>query len=98
MAHDDLPPMDPTATRQTNANWALTQIEQGDTGHSAIHVEQLMAMARRHGSAGVSGSHPERDPQSVRPTAPLPVCAARAPALGAAAALPPLPVAAWGRR
>ncbi len=44
-----------------------TQIEQGDTGRRALHVAQVMKMAREHGPEGVRGPRPEREYYEVRP-------------------------------
>jgi Fe-S oxidoreductase len=44
-----------------------TQIEQGGTGRRALHIAQLMQMAREHGPGGVRGDRPEREYYEVRP-------------------------------
>jgi Fe-S oxidoreductase len=44
-----------------------TQIEQGGTGRRALHIAQLMQMAREHGPGGVRGDRPERAYDEVRP-------------------------------
>jgi FAD/FMN-containing dehydrogenase/Fe-S oxidoreductase len=38
-----------------------SQIEQGRTGRRALHVAQVLALARRYGPGGPPGTHPERD-------------------------------------
>jgi Fe-S oxidoreductase len=56
-----------------------TQIEQGDTGRRALHVAQVLKMAREHGPGGPSGSHPERgylEPPSTNGHRPRVVAAA----------------------
>jgi len=55
------------------------QIEQGDTGRRALHVAQVLKLAREHGPAGPPGTSPERLAR------PLP--ARRRPARWAAASL-----------
>jgi len=37
-----------------------TQIAQGDTGRRALHVAQVMKLAREHGASGPAGPKPER--------------------------------------
>ena len=44
-----------------------TQIEQGKTGRRALHVAQVMKMAREHGPQGVPGPRPERAYYEARP-------------------------------
>ncbi len=44
-----------------------TQIQQGDTGRRALHVAQLMKMAREHGPDGYRGGPPEEPYYEVRP-------------------------------
>ncbi len=44
-----------------------TQIEQGDTGRRALHVAQVLKLAREHGAAGPAGPKPERLYYEVRP-------------------------------
>ncbi len=58
-----------------------TQIQQGDTGRRALHIAQVMKMAREHGPDGYRGGPPEDPYYEVRPTPPGRVRAAR---LGAA--------------
>jgi Fe-S oxidoreductase len=41
-----------------------TQIDQAGTGRKALHLAQVLELARRHGPAGPTGSHPE---ESVAP-------------------------------
>jgi Fe-S oxidoreductase len=62
------------------------QIEQARTGRRALHVAQVLALARRLGPAGVSSPYPEREvPGAPRPGAAR-VAARAAVAFGAAAA------------
>jgi FAD/FMN-containing dehydrogenase/Fe-S oxidoreductase len=63
-----------------------TQIEQAGTGRRALHVAQLMTMAREHGSRGCTGELPEKPYSERRPAAPTSVRVARAAALAAGAA------------
>jgi len=44
-----------------------TQIEQGDTGRRALHVAQVLKLAREHGASGPPGPEPERLYYEVRP-------------------------------
>ncbi|HEX6461604.1 MAG TPA: heterodisulfide reductase-related iron-sulfur binding cluster, partial [Thermoleophilaceae bacterium] len=44
-----------------------TQIQQGDTGRRALHVAQLMKMAREHGPEGYRGGAPEEPYYENRP-------------------------------
>jgi FAD/FMN-containing dehydrogenase/Fe-S oxidoreductase len=48
-----------------------TQVEQGNTDRRALHVAQVLELAREHGARG-AGAHPERGYYGVRPPAPLP--------------------------
>jgi FAD/FMN-containing dehydrogenase/Fe-S oxidoreductase len=64
-----------------------TQIEQGSTGRRALHVAQVLKLAREHGASGPSGPRPERLYYEVRPKPSLPRRAARAAVLAGAAAL-----------
>jgi FAD/FMN-containing dehydrogenase/Fe-S oxidoreductase len=64
-----------------------TQIEQGSTGRRALHVAQVMKLAREHGASGPSGARPERLYYEVRPKPSLPRRAARAAVIVGAAAL-----------
>jgi Fe-S oxidoreductase len=64
-----------------------TQIEQGDTGRRALHVAQVLKLAREHGASGPEGPRPERLYYEVRPKPSLPRQAARAAVLVGAAAL-----------
>jgi FAD/FMN-containing dehydrogenase/Fe-S oxidoreductase len=59
-----------------------TQIEQTGTGRRALHVAQLMKMAREHGAGGYREGRPEDPYYEVRPTPPA---ARRAARIGAAA-------------
>jgi Fe-S oxidoreductase len=54
-----------------------TQIEEGDTGRRALHVAQVLKLAREHGEAGPRGPHPERLYYEVRPQRSLARRAAR---------------------
>jgi FAD/FMN-containing dehydrogenase/Fe-S oxidoreductase len=64
-----------------------TQIEQGNTGRRALHVAQVLKLAREHGASGPSGPRPERLYYEVRPKPSLPRRAARAAVLAGAAVL-----------
>jgi FAD/FMN-containing dehydrogenase/Fe-S oxidoreductase len=44
-----------------------TQIEQAKTGRRALHVAQVLKLAREHGESGPPGPRPERDYYEVRP-------------------------------
>jgi Fe-S oxidoreductase len=44
-----------------------TQIEQGKTGRRALHVAQVLKLAREHGESGPPGPEPERLYYEVRP-------------------------------
>jgi len=44
-----------------------TQIEQGNTGRRALHVAQVLKLAREHGASGPPGPEPERLYYEVRP-------------------------------
>jgi hypothetical protein len=65
-----------------------TQIAQANTGRRALHVAQVLKLAREHGVAGPEGPKPERLYHDVRPRPSLPGRAAKAAlvvaALGAA--------------
>ncbi|HEU5216854.1 MAG TPA: heterodisulfide reductase-related iron-sulfur binding cluster, partial [Gaiellaceae bacterium] len=63
-----------------------TQIEQGDTGRRALHVAQVLKLAREHGEGGPEGPRPERLYYEVRPQPTLARRAARAAVVAAAAA------------
>ncbi|HZT86002.1 MAG TPA: FAD-linked oxidase C-terminal domain-containing protein [Gaiellaceae bacterium] len=63
-----------------------TQIEQGGTGRGALHVAQVLKLARDHGESGPAGPKPERLYRELRPQPSLARRAARAAALAAAAA------------
>jgi FAD/FMN-containing dehydrogenase/Fe-S oxidoreductase len=78
---------EPDALIVANGFSCKTQIEQGNTGRRALHLAQVMKMAREHGAGGPPGTHPERLYYEVRPQ---PSAALRATrwagvALGAAA-------------
>jgi FAD/FMN-containing dehydrogenase/Fe-S oxidoreductase len=64
-----------------------TQIQQGNTGRRALHVAQVLKLAREHGESGPEGAKPERLYYEVRPKPSLPRRAARAAVLAGAAAL-----------
>jgi len=59
-----------------------SQIEQADTGRQALHVAQVLAVAREQGPAGPPGPYPERaaapHPQGSRPRRAAKVAAATA--------------------
>jgi Fe-S oxidoreductase/FAD/FMN-containing dehydrogenase len=59
-----------------------TQIEQGRTGRQALHVAQVMQLAREHGPEGPPGAKPERAVYGRRPG---PSSARRAARLGVTA-------------
>jgi FAD/FMN-containing dehydrogenase/Fe-S oxidoreductase len=63
-----------------------TQIEQGRTGRRALHVAQVMKLAREHGASGPEGPKPESLYYEVRPRSSLTRRAAKAAVLVAAAA------------
>ena len=44
-----------------------TQIEEGETGRRALHVAQVLKLAREHGVSGPPGPRPERLYYEVRP-------------------------------
>jgi FAD/FMN-containing dehydrogenase/Fe-S oxidoreductase len=65
-----------------------TQIQQSDAGRNALHVAQVMKMAREHGPQGSHSRRPEDPYYEVRPAAPTRVRAVRvATAMGLAAAI-----------
>ena len=47
-----------------------TQIEEGNTGRRALHVAQVLKLAREHGAAGPAGPKPERLYSGVKPKPP----------------------------
>ena len=63
-----------------------TQIEQASTGRRALHVAQVLKLAREHGPSGPQGPKPERLYHEARPRPSLPRRAAKAAVLVAAAA------------
>jgi Fe-S oxidoreductase len=67
-----------------------TQIEQGGTGRRALHVAQVLKLAREHGASGPAGPKPERlyyekRPQPSRARRAAKVAAVVAAAVGTAA-------------
>jgi FAD/FMN-containing dehydrogenase/Fe-S oxidoreductase len=60
----------PTTLIVANGFSCKTQIEQGNTGRRALHIAQVMKMAREHGASGPPGTHPERLYYEVRPEPP----------------------------
>jgi hypothetical protein len=48
-----------------------TQIEEGETGRRALHVAQVLKLAREHGASGPPGPKPERLYYEARPQPPL---------------------------
>jgi Fe-S oxidoreductase len=78
-----------------------TQIEQGSTGRRALHVAQVIKMAREHGPSGYRAGPPEQPYYEVRPQPPATRRAARLGVTGALAAgglLAPLTLAKLARR
>jgi FAD/FMN-containing dehydrogenase/Fe-S oxidoreductase len=63
-----------------------TQIEQGSTGRRALHVAQVLKLAREHGPRGPEGPKPELLYHEVHPRPSLPRRAAKVALLVAAAA------------
>jgi FAD/FMN-containing dehydrogenase/Fe-S oxidoreductase len=63
-----------------------TQIEQGDTGRRALHVAQVMKLARETGPEGYTAGRPEDPYYEVKPPAPPALKRRRVVALGALAA------------
>jgi Fe-S oxidoreductase len=77
-----------------------TQIEQAGTGRRALHIAQVMQMAREHGRVQPDGTRrgrPEDGPWAARPKPPLARRAARAGALALAGTLAAGGVVAVGR-
>jgi FAD/FMN-containing dehydrogenase/Fe-S oxidoreductase len=64
-----------------------TQIEQGKTGRRALHVAQVLKLAREHGASGPAGPWPERLYCEVRPKPSLARRAAKAAVVAGAGAL-----------
>jgi FAD/FMN-containing dehydrogenase/Fe-S oxidoreductase len=64
-----------------------TQIEQAGTGRRALHLAQVMKLAREHGPEGWTDGKPESGYYEVRPPAPASVKATRLGALAAAGAI-----------
>jgi len=78
---------DPDTLVITDGFSCRSQIEQTGTGRRALHVAQVLALARQFGPAGPPGPYPERAaPERPRP-GPLRSAARAAPAVGAVAAL-----------
>src|SRR3954454_5992466 len=75
-----------------------TQIEQAGTGRRALHVAQVMKLAREHGPEAYTAGGPEPADYEVKPPAPPDVKRRRAVALGVAAAGVGAAVAAAIRR
>ena len=75
-----------------------TQIQQSDVGRRALHVAQVMKMAREHGPQGVGGALPERPYYEVKPQPPVRLRAMRLAAAGALAAGAGVVAAALSRR
>ncbi len=63
-----------------------TQIEQGNTGRRALHVAQVLKLAREHGASGPSGPKPERLYYEKRPRPSPARRAAKVAVVGAAVA------------
>ncbi len=63
-----------------------TQIQQSDAGRNALHVAQVMKMAREHGPQGYRGGAPEEPYYEIRPRASVIQRAARLGGAGAMAA------------
>jgi hypothetical protein len=61
-----------------------TQIDHADTGRQALHMAQVMKMAREHGADGYRAGPPEQPYYEVRPQPPARMRAAR---IGGAAAV-----------
>jgi Fe-S oxidoreductase len=60
-----------------------TQIQQSDAGRNALHVAQVMKMAREHGPQGYRGGAPETPYYEVKPQPPARVRFARLAGVGA---------------
>ena len=75
-----------------------TQIEEGSTGRKALHVAQVLKLAREHGASGPAGPKPERLYYEVRPKPSLSRRAAKAVVVAGAAALALAFVSATMRR
>jgi hypothetical protein len=58
---------DPATLIVANGFSCKTQIEQGGTGRRALHVAQVMKLAREHGPSGPDGGYPERGLSVDRP-------------------------------
>jgi FAD/FMN-containing dehydrogenase/Fe-S oxidoreductase len=77
---------DPDTVVIANGFSCKTQIQQGDTGRRALHVAQVMKMARDEGPDGHRGERPEAPYYENRPAPPAPRRAARVGLVAAAAA------------
>jgi Fe-S oxidoreductase len=78
---------DPETIVVANGFSCKTQIQQSDAGRRALHVAQLMKMAREHGPDGYRGGPPEQPYYEVRPQPPARRRRARLAAAGAVAGL-----------
>jgi len=90
--------LDPATIVVANGFSCKTQIEQGDTGRRALHVAQVLKLAREHGAEGPPGAWPERGYYEQRPPAPLRTKAVRAAALAGVGAGAAALVAGLARR
>ena len=75
-----------------------TQIEEGGTGRKALHVAQVLKLAREHGASGPAGPRPERLYYEVRPKPSRSRRAVKAVGVAGAAALALAFVSATMRR
>ncbi|MGB9280103.1 MAG: FAD-binding oxidoreductase, partial [Pseudonocardiaceae bacterium] len=74
-----------------------TQIEQAGTGRGALHVAQVMKMAREHGADGHRGTLPEQPYNHVRPGPGRGRRARRLAALGVPLAVLAAAATVWAR-
>ncbi len=58
---------EPTTLIVANGFSCKTQIEQGQTGRRALHLAQVIKLAREHGAGGPPGTLAEREYYEVRP-------------------------------
>ena len=88
------------ATRSSIANGfsCKTQIQQSDVGRRALHVAQVMKMAREHGPEGVSTGKPETPYDGAKPQPSGRVRTGRVAAAGAGMLTTAAAVAAVTRR